>query len=406
MASPALATSAPAEVPDRSPGFRPSRALRAIPPYVFWELDARKRAHRARGRTLVDLGIGSPDLPVPNPVIAAMQDAAGKPGLSGYPAFRGYPPFLQSAADYMADRFGVHLDPSRELLAVAGSKEGLSELILSLCDPGDVVLIPAAHYPVYARAPQLVQAEAVPVSCDSEGRLQLELIDASVLERARMLIANYPCNPTTATADVDELARLVEFARRHSILFVSDMAYAELAFDGYRPPSALEVPGAIDCTVELHSTSKSFNMAGLRVGFVAGNADVLAALDAYRTNTGYGTSTLPQIAAAAAFDGYRNIVPPIVAEYTRRRDALVGEFCAAGWDVKPPKAAMYLWLSVPEGFSDWGWVDACLEGPGVVVTPGLAFGEGGRGRFRLSLVQPPEVLVTAARGIISVVADE
>ncbi len=378
---------------------QPTRVIRSIPKYVFWELDARKRAHRAAGRTLVDLGIGSPDQPVPDIVLDAIREATHRTDLNGYPPFRGHPEFLRAAADYLQDRFGVETNPDDEYMAVAGSKEGLAEIILAICEPGDVVLVPEIYYPVYVRATQLALAEPVLVPFAADGTLNLEAVDPALIARARVLIVNYPCNPTTTTVALSEMERLVEFARAHSVLLVSDLAYAELAFDGYQPPSALQVAGAMDCTVELHSTSKSFNMAGFRVGFVVGNRDTINALDAYRSNTGYGAATLPQHAARAAFANYRTIVRPIVAEYKARRDALISAFAESGWEITPPRAAMYLWLDLPDGYEDWAWVEHCMDTHGVVVTPGLAFGDAGRGKFRVSLVQPCEVLQQAARAI-------
>lgn len=379
--------------------FQPTRLLRSIPPYVFWDLEARKQAHREAGRTLLDLGIGSPDQPVPAEVLAHLQEAVGRRELSRYPHFRGHPELFGAFAEYAADRFGVTLDPMAEMLAVAGSKEGFTEVVLATCEPGDVVLVPEVYYPVYVRATQLAGAEPVFVPFREDGSLDLDAIDGESLARARVLIANYPCNPTTATLDLAGMERLVAFAKQHGLLLVSDLAYAELGFDGYRAPSALEVPGAIDCTVELHTASKSFCMASFRVGLVVGNRAVLDALDAYRTNTGYGSASLPQIAAAAAYRAHRTVVPPIVAEYQARRDALVEALHEGGWDVTAPRATMYLWLPVPAGFDDWQWVEHCMADHGVVVTPGSAFGEGGRGRFRISLVQPPERLVDAARAL-------
>ncbi len=388
-------------MPIAAPSLRvqPTRVIRSIPKYVFWELDARKRAHRAAGRSLLDLGIGSPDQPVPEPVVEAIRAAASRSDLSAYPPFRGHPDFLRAASDYLSDRFGVSAEPDRHFMTVAGSKEGLAEIVLAICEPGDVVLVPQIYYPVYVRATQMAMAEPVLVPFKDDGTLDLDAVDPALVARARVLIANYPCNPTTTTVDLAEMARMVEFARANDIVLVSDLAYAELAFDGYRPPSALQVPGAMDCTVELHSASKSFNMAGFRVGFVVGNTQVIDALDAYRSNTGYGAAALPQHAAAAAFRGYKTIVPPIVAEYQARRDALVNTFAECGWTVTPPKAAMYLWLDVPEGFDDWSWTEHCMDVHNVVVTPGLAFGEAGSGHFRISLVQPSDVLSLAARAL-------
>ncbi len=382
-----------------NPVYQPKQLIRSIPKYVFWELDQRKRAHRAAGRTLLDLGIGSPDQPVPPQVVEALREAAGRKELSGYPYFRGHPEFLRAVADYMVDRFGVHTDPDRDYMAVAGSKEGLAELVLAICEPGDVVLVPEVYYPVYVRSTNLALAEPVLVRFAADGSLDLDAIAPEHIARARILIANFPCNPTTATLDLAGMTRLVEFARANGILLVSDLAYAELAYDGYSPPSALQVPGAMECVVELHSASKSFNMAGYRVGVVVGNADAIGALDAYRSNTGYGAATLPQLAAAAAFTNYRETVKPIVSEYVARRDALVSTFADCGWDVPSPRATMYLWLRIPAGFDDWGWVEHCMSNLGVVITPGIAFGEAGRGMFRISLVQPAPVLSVAAKAL-------
>ena len=379
-----------------------SRTLAAIPPYIFWELDARRSAARAKGRSLIDLGIGSPDQPIPAVVIEEMQRIAADPGLSRYPHFKGSAPFVDAVAAYMTERFGVTLDPTRELMALAGSKEGIAELVLSHCNPGDVVLVPEVYYPVYARAPQLAGATPVFMPILRDGTLDLDAIAPAALARARLMIINYPCNPTTASVPLAELARLVAFAERHSLLLVSDLAYSELAYDGYVVPSVLEVPGARNVAVELHSCSKSFSMAGLRIAFIAGNAQAIDTVDQYRSNVGYGVSTLAQMAGAAAFTHHATIIPPIVAEYKARRDALVGAFNRCGWSVTAPNSTMYLWLDVPSGYDDWSWVEALMDGPGVVVTPGLAFGEAGTGHFRLSLVQPSEVLTRAAEAITAI----
>jgi LL-diaminopimelate aminotransferase len=378
--------------------------LASIPPYVFYELEDRRNLHRARGRKLLDVGIGSPDGPIPDVVVEAMVRAASARPLSGYPNFRMDAAYAQAVAGYCSRRFGVTVDPGRQLHALAGSKEGIAELILSHVNPGDAVLVPAIHYPVYSRATCMAGATPVLVPYHADGTLDLEGIPAEALARARVLIINYPTNPTTAAVELPELARLVAFAQAHGLLLISDLAYSELAYDGYIVPSVLQVPGAEAVAVETHSCSKSFNMAGVRAAFVVGNPQAIETLDRYRTNIGYGVSTLAQQAAAAAFAHAEGIVPPIVAEYQRRRDALVEAFCSGGWAVTPPRATMYLWLDVPSGYADWGWVDALLEGPGVVVTPGIAFGEAGRGKFRISLVQPTDQLVAAAAGMMTVAA--
>lgn len=379
-----------------------ARTLDAIPPYVFYELDARRAAARAAGATLIDVGIGSPDGPIPAVVVEAMQRAAADRALSGYPYFRAHPQFGAAVQGYLASRFGVHIDPVQELLAVAGSKEGIAELIQSQVNPGDVVLIPEVYYPVYARATLLAGAEPVFVPFLPDGRLDLDAVNAAHVARARVLIVNYPGNPTTTSVSLDELARCVAFAERHGLLLLSDLAYSELSFDGFAVPSVLQVPGAHRVAVETHTCSKSFNMAGVRIAFVAGKRDAIARLDAYRANIGYGVSTLAQMAGAAAFTHHASIVPPIVAEYRARRDAIVAAFRQGGWPVEAPRATMYLWLDIPAGFGDWEWVDALIQGPGVVVTPGMAFGAAGSGKFRVSLVQPAEGLVRAAQGIVGV----
>lgn len=378
-------------------GFTTSNKLGSIPPYVFWELDARRATLRAAGKSLVDFGIGSPDQPVPDAVVEAIRVAAGERTLSGYPHFSGHPEFRSTIAAFMQDRFGVAIDPENEVMPVAGSKEGLAEIVLAMCNPGDVVLIPEIHYPVYARAPQLAGAVPVfvPFAKDGSGRMMLESISADDLARAKIMIVNYPSNPTTAVATREELARIVAFAERHGLLIVSDLAYSELSYDGLVVPSILELEGAKDVAIEMHTCSKSFNMAGLRIGFAVGNAEAINVLDMYRSNVGYGVSTLPQRAAIAAFKDHRTITPPIVAEYKRRRDGLGKALQDNGWNVTVPNATMYFWLDVPKGFDDWGWVDALMQGPGIVVTPGIAFGAAGAGKFRMSLVQPVERLVNA-----------
>lgn len=372
----------------------------AIPPYVFYELDARRAAARARGQHLIDVGIGSPDGPIPAVVVEAMQRAAQDRSLSGYPHFRAHPAFQEAVTGYLQARFGVTIDAARQMHALAGSKEGIAELILSHTCAGDVVLVPEVYYPVYARATLLAGAHPVFMPFLPDGRLDLDALDPAQVARAKVMIVNYPGNPTTASVTVDELARYVAFAERHGILLLSDLAYSELSFDGFAVPSVLQVPGAERVAVETHTCSKSFNMAGVRAAFVVGQAEAIAQLDQYRSNIGYGVGTLSQLAAAAAFTHHAAIVPPIVAEYRARRDAIVAAFNAGGWAVAAPRATMYLWLDVPSGMGDWEWVDALIAGPGVVVTPGMAFGDAGRGKFRISLVQESAKLVEAANGIV------
>ncbi len=382
-------------------------SLATLPPYVFSELERRKQAARAAGQQFQDLGIGSPDQATPAPVVAALQEAALRSPLNGYPPFRGSERLLSAATNYMTSRFGVEFRPDREAVVLAGSKEGIAELLAATCGPGDVVLAPSLSYPVYVRAPLMHGADVHLVPMDPANRWQLDLasIPADTLRRARVLIANYPNNPTGAITTLDDLAMLVEFARRHDILLIHDLAYSELTFDGYVAPSVFDVQGGRDVAVEFHSCSKSFNMAGMRVGFVVGRADALDALLAYRANVGYGVSMPIQHAAAFAMDNLRALTAPIVAEYQARRDALYGALQHGGWDITAPKAAMYAWLPLPEGMEAWDAVDRVLLEAQVMITPGLAFGEAGARYFRLSLVAPAEQLAAAASRITSVLGN-
>ena len=379
-------------------------SLASIPPYVFSELERRKVAARAAGHEFRDLGIGSPDQAVPAPIVDALRDAADHAPLNGYPPFRGSQRFLGAAANYMQFRFGSTFDPNREIAALAGSKEGIANLLAALCGPGDVVLAPSLSYPVYVRAPLMHGADVFLVPMDPADRWQLDLaaIPKEVLARARVLIANYPNNPTGAVTTLDDLAELVAFARRHDLVLLHDLAYAELTFDGHVAPSVFQVPGAAEVAVEFHSCSKSFNMAGMRAGFVAGRADVIDAILSYRSNVGYGVSMPIQHAAAFALDNVATLIPPIVAEYQRRRDALYGALQSAGWDVIPPQAAMYAWLPLPDGLGAWEAVERVLMEARVMITPGLAFGEAGDRWFRLSFVAPAEELTAAAGRLVQV----
>jgi LL-diaminopimelate aminotransferase len=375
--------------------------LRSLPPYVFAELDRLKTAARARGATLVDLGIGSPDLPMAPGIIDALAAAAHESGIQGYPPFLGAPRLFDAIGRFMQSRFGVALDAPNEALALSGAKEGIAGIIAALCGPGDVVLVPEIYYPVYARAAWLVGAEVrwIPMRVSTGFVLDLDAVPAADARRARLMIVNYPNNPTGARVEREFYDRAVAFAKRHDLLLVSDVAYSELTFGGTPAPSALESDTGHEVTLEFHSCSKTFSMAGLRIGFVVGNADAIDALAAYRSNIGYGTATAVQHAAAYALDHHAELVPPKVAAYRSRRDAMVSAFRAAGWNVKAPDATMYLWLPVPDGVDDWDWVKALIERDGVVVTPGVAFGDGGRGFFRISLVRDEATLAAAAAKI-------
>ena len=390
----------PAELETLSrPSIAPqTAALRKLPPYVFAELDRLKAAARARGKTLVDLGIGSPDVPIDHGIIQALETAGRDQTTHGYPAFRGAPIYFEAISDFMRGRFGVSVDCADQAIALSGAKEGLAQLATAICGPGDLALIPEIYYPVYARSVWLAGAEVrwVPMRPEDGFVVDLDAIDEEDAKRARFLIVNYPNNPTGARVERSFYEDAVAFARRHDVLLISDLAYSELTFGGTPAPSALECDPEHEVTIEFHSCSKTFGMAGLRVGFAVGNRDAVEALAAYRTNVGYGTPTGVQHAAAYALNHRDTLVPATVGEYRRRRDAMSAAFAAAGWPITIPDAAMYLWLPVPEGVDDWDWVKTLIDEDGVVVTPGVAFGHGGRGFFRISLVRDSATLERAA----------
>ena len=372
----------------------PTHRLTALPTYVFAWLDELKALARQRGASLLDLGIGNPDHPTPPAVVDAIAQAYRNPATHGYPPFRGTPRFLEAAAAFMQRRFGVSVDPEREVVCVSGGKEGIAHLVMGYTDEESIVLVPDVHYPVHSRVAGLVggRVHLMPVRQERGYLPDLRAIPGSVASKARLLILNYPHNPTGAVAPTDFFAEAVEFCARHGIVLVSDLAYSEITFDHYVAPSILEVSGAADLAIEFHSLSKSFNMAGSRIGFAVGNPELIETLYGVRTNMGYGTPAAIQEGAALALDHAGELTPEVARRYAERRDRLVDGFRSLGWEVTPPRATMFLWLSVPAGYSSQRWTEWLIDRAGVVVTPGNAFGPGGEGYFRVSLVAPLNVL--------------
>jgi LL-diaminopimelate aminotransferase len=294
----------------------------------------------------------------------------------------------------MQRRFGVSVDPQREVLCVSGGKEGIAHLVMGFTDEESIVLVPDVHYPVHSRVAGLVggRVHLMPVRQDRGYLPDLRAIPEAIVRHARILILNYPHNPTGAVAPPEFLGEAVEFCARHGIVLVSDLAYSEITFDGYVAPSVLEVAGAEDVAIEFHSLSKSFNMAGSRIGFAVGHPELIETLYAVRTNMGYGTPSAIQEGAAFALDHAREFTSDVARRYAERRDLLVTGFQSLGWELTPPRATMFLWLRVPAGYSSQRWTEWLIERAGVVVTPGNAFGPGGEGYFRVSLVASPAVL--------------
>ena len=383
--------------PNDSQALTPSRRLTDLPEYVFSWLDALKADARSRGADLIDLGMGNPDQPTPAPIIDAIGKAFHDPRTHGYPPFRGTEPFRLAVANFMQSRFAVDADPEHEVLCLSGAKEGIAHATMAFADETTVSLVPDIYYPVHGRATGLVggQTHLLPLRAERGFLPNLGAIPDDVLRRARILILNYPHNPTGATAPLDLYAEAVALCRRHGILLLSDLAYSELTFDGLVAPSALQVPGAKDVTIEFHSFSKTFNMAGSRIGFAVGSRHLIDTLNAIRTNMGYGTPVAIQTGAAYALDHYRELEAPTVARYERRRHALIEGFRSLGWTPEPARATMFLWLPVPAAFGAQEWTKHLIDKAGVVVTPGNAFGPGGNRFFRVSLIADEPVLAMA-----------
>ena len=374
-----------------------SNRLINLPTYVFAWLDDLKANARAKGIDLIDLGMGNPDQPTPAPIIEALQKAFLDPENHRYPPFWGKPNFRQSIANWMKRHYGVDIDPMTETLVISGSKEGLVQLTQAYIGPGEYTLVPSIYYPIHSRATWLMEGKVHHMPMDPENHYQVdfEAVPEEVAKKAKLMFLNYPNNPTGAVVELDYYRRAVAYCRNHGIILVGDMAYCDIAFDGIKPPSILQIEGAKDVTVEFYTFSKNFSMAGARLGYVVGNHEILKNLYTIRTNVGYGSPPALQDGGAYALDHAETLVPPIVESYQRRRDLLLKGFTKLGWPCKPPQASMYYWLPTPPGFTSQGWVEYLIDSVGVVVTPGNAFGNGGEGYFRVSLVSPESVLQAA-----------
>ncbi|WCN38331.1 LL-diaminopimelate aminotransferase [Aneurinibacillus uraniidurans] len=376
--------------------IQPSSRLAGLNSAIFTEMNRRKRAVEASGTHVIDLGIGSPDHPPAPFIMDALARAAQNPANYGYPTSEGSLRFRTAAAKWYKHRFNVELDPEHEVLSLMGSQDGLAHLAQGFIDPGDVVLVPDPGYPIYFASVSLAGGEIYPLPLKEENGFLPDYtqIPAEICRRAKLMILNYPNNPIAAVADGEFFAKTVAFARENNIIVAHDQAYSELAFDGYRPPSFLETAGAKEIGVEFNSLSKSFNMAGCRVGYIVGNRDVIRPLAVIKSNIDYGIFLAVQEAAIVAME--HDIEHPgdhgNAARYLERRDTLLDGLAAIGWDIPKPKATMFVWARVPEGWTSETFAFTLLEKTGVVVIPGSAFGEQGEGYVRIALVQPPDVL--------------
>ena len=361
--------------------------LKHLPPYLFAEIDKKKREVRARGVDVIDLGIGDPDLPTPPHIIHALQKAAEDPANHRYPSYEGMLAYRQAVADWYAKRFNVRLDPEQEVLTLIGSKEGTAHIPLAFVNPGDVVLVPDPGYPVYAAGTWFAGGDVhwMPLRRENGFLPDLDAIPAEVARRAKLMYLNYPNNPTAAVATRDFFARVVAFARRHGILVCHDLMYSELKFDGFEPPSLLEVEGAREVGVEFHSLSKTYSMTGWRLGFCVGNRAAVAGLGAVKTNVDSGVFQAVQIAGIAALTGPQDLAEQYRRTYEARRNIVVAGLKQLGWEVDVPKGTFFVWAPVPGGLDSRSFATRLMEEAGVVVTPGVGFGPSGEGFYRIAL---------------------
>jgi alanine-synthesizing transaminase len=378
--------------------------IRRLPPYVFEQVNRAKAAARNAGADIIDLGMGNPDLPAPPHVIEKMKEVIGKPRTDRYSASKGIPGLRRAQAAYYARRFGVKLNPDTQVVTTLGSKEGFANVAQAITAPGDVVLVPNPSYPIHAFG--FLMAGGVIRSVPSEPTPAF----FEALERACMhsipkplaLVVCYPANPTAYVADLDFYRDVVAFAKKHSLIVLSDLAYAEVYFDGNPPPSLLQVPGAMDVAVEFSSMSKTYSMPGWRIGFAVGNERIIAALARVKSYLDYGAFTPIQVAATAALNGPDDCISEMRETYQRRRDVLVESFGRAGWDIPPPRASMFAWAPLPEPFRTLGTVEfstLLIEKAELAVSPGIGFGEHGEGFVRIALVENEQRIRQAARNL-------
>lgn len=376
-----------------------SERLEQIPPYLFAEIDRKIAEAKAKGIDIISLGIGDPDTPTLPPVVEEMHKAIDNPKNHDYPPYNGTEKFRKGACEWMKNRFGVELDPDKEMLANIGSKEAIAHVFFAYVDKGDYTLVPDPGYPVYHNA--TIFAGGTPYEMpllEENGYLpDFDRIPEDIAKKSKIMFLNYPNNPTGAVADLDFFKKAVDFCKKYDILLCSDMAYSEMTYDGYKAPSVLQVEGAKDVAIEFYSHSKSYNMTGWRVGFVCGNADAIKALGTIKNNIDSGTFKAIQDAATAAFTVDAKYINDLNKMYQERRDAAEEGFRELGWSVKPSKATFYLWLPVPKGMSSEEFVTIMLEKAHVVVPPGNGYGKYGEGYFRVALTKDVDTIKECIR---------
>jgi LL-diaminopimelate aminotransferase len=371
-----------------------AQRLDRIPPYLFAEIDRKVQEKKRAGIDVISLGIGDPDLPTPKRVVEVLQEAAADPANHRYPSYFGLAELREAIARWYGERSGVNLDPGSEILPTLGSKDGISHVPLALVDPGDIVLAPDPGYTVYVTGAVMAGADpyVVPLRIENGWLPDLDAIPDEVASRTRLMWLNYPNNPTAAVADREFLERAVAFCREHGIVLCHDAPYSEIAFDGYRPLSLFEIPGAKEVGLEFHSLSKTYNMTGWRIGWVCGRADLIALIGRLKTNIDSGIFQAVQWAAIEALNGGEEETHAACDTYARRHRLVADTLNELGWSIKPPRATFYVWAPVPDGYDSIGFAGHVLDEVGVNITPGVGFGAYGEGYFRLSVTAPDERL--------------
>lgn len=366
--------------------------INRLPPYVFNIVNELKAQARARGEDIVDFGMGNPDQPTPKHIVDKLIEAAQRDDTHRYSVSKGIPRLRRAIARWYKTRFNVDLDPDREAIVTIGSKEGLAHLALATVGPGDAVLVPNPAYPIHPYSIVIAGADIrhVPLRPDVDFFAELEKAIKDSFPKPKMLILNFPANPTAQCVELDFFERVVNIAREHEIWVVHDIAYAEIAFDGYKAPSILQVPGSKEVAVEFYSLSKTYNMPGWRIGFMCGNPDLVAALARIKSYLDYGTFTPIQVAAILALEGDQSCVQEIAERYRQRRDVLCEGLNSLGWEVEKPKATMFVWAPLPERYKAMGSLEFAkklLKDAKVAVSPGIGFGEYGDDHVRFSLIE-------------------
>jgi alanine-synthesizing transaminase len=386
------------------------RRIHDLPPYVFATVDQLKRELRREGRDVIDLGFGNPDIPSPALAVEKLAEAAVKPVNHRYSASRGLPNLREAVCERYRDKFGVSLDPDVHVVSTIGAKEGLAHLMWVLVEDGDTAVVPSPSYPIHLVAPRLAGATVIHARAGRHDDWLAAIEEAvkAAQPAPRVVIISFPHNPTTALATPELMQQLVDLAREREFILVHDFAYADIAFDGHEPPSVLAAEGALDCAVELYSLTKSFSMAGWRVGFTLGRPDVVAALAKLKSYLDYGTFQPIQIASIVALREASDYPIEVCELYLRRRDALISGLARAGWEVEAPQGTMFVWAEIPERFRELGSLEFAVmlaKGADVAVSPGVGFGPGGDGHVRFALVENEQRILQATRSIRKLLQD-